>query len=152
MASDWFFLLDGVAGDSAAEGHQGELDVSSWSWGMSASPSATGMATGRPVLSDLVLSIPSEFGGLQLVKQCSIGRTGEARLTGVRAGGNPFTYLRYEMPRATVTSVTQVTGEDGTLSHQVGLRFRGMKATFTRQNPDGTAGTTLQVDVGIGVA
>lgn len=151
MASTWFFFLDGVAGDSAAEGHQGELDVSSWSWGLSANPSSTGTATGRPVLSDLVLAIPSEFGGLQLVKHCAQGRTSEARLTGVRAGGDPFSYLRYEMPRATVASVTQVTGQDGTLSHQVGLRFRGMKATFTRQNPDGSAGATFQVDIGIGI-
>ena len=149
MASTWFFFLDGVVGDSAAEGHGTELDVSSWSWGLSVNPSPTGVGAGRPVLSDLVLSIPSEFGGLQLVRQCANGRTAEARLTGVRAGADPVTYLRYDIQRAVVTSVSQVTGDDGTLSHQVGIRFRGVKATFTRQNPDGSAGPALQVDVGI---
>ena len=121
-----------------------------WSWGLSVNPSPTGVGAGRPVLSDLVLSIPSEFGGVQLVRQWrqrADGRGPADRSPG-RRRPLPLPAVT-NIQRAVVTSVSQATGDDGALSHQVGIRFRGVKATFTRQNPDGSAGPALQVDIGI---
>jgi type VI secretion system secreted protein Hcp len=150
VASNWFLALEGITGDSTAEGHENELQVGSWSWGLSNERTpTTGSATARPVLEALVVEVSSDPGALQLVRFCAFGRqAATGTLTGVRAGGQPFTYLRYQMQRIAVTSVHEDTRDDGSLRHSVTLEFRGLKATFIPQNSDGTPGTPLQVEVG----
>jgi len=152
MASSWFLAVAGITGDSTVEGHENELEVTAWTWGLStsSSPSGGGAGTGRPVLDDLVVTLASHSGALQLVGMCATGRHAQtARLVGVRTGGGqPFTFLRYELQRVTVISVAQVAAEDGSVSHQIALRFGGMRSTFTPQTSSGGAGTPVRVDVG----
>jgi type VI protein secretion system component Hcp len=150
MPSNWFLALDGIAGDSNVQGHESELEVGSWNWGLHNQRSPGGGAVvGRPVVGDLVVELSSDAGTLQLVRSCALGQqAAKGSLTGVRAGGQPFTYLQYQMQRITVVSVHQDTRDDGTLRYLVTLQFRGVKATFTPQNPDGSPGTPLQVGVG----
>jgi type VI secretion system secreted protein Hcp len=150
VPSNWFLALDGITGDSTVEGHENELEVSSWNWGLHSQRSPGGGAVvGRPVVEDLVVELSSDLGSLQLVRSCALGQQAATGvLTGVRAGGQPFTYLRYQMQRIGVVSVREETGDDGSLRYQVTLQFRGLRATFTPQNPDGTPGTPLQVEVG----
>ena len=152
MASSWFLAVAGITGDSAVEGHENELEVSAWTWGLSSNtlPSGSGAGSGRPVLDDVVVTLASPAGALQLVGMCATGRHAQtARLTGVRSGGGqPFTFLRYELQRVTVISVAQVATEDGSVSHRVALRFGGMRATFTPQTSGGAPGTPVRVDVG----
>jgi type VI secretion system secreted protein Hcp len=152
VASSWFLAVAGITGDSTVEGHENELEVSAWTWGLSnnAVPSGSGAGSGRPVLDDVVLTLASSAAALQLVGMCTTGRHAQtARLVGVRSGGGtPFTFLRYELQRVTVISVAQVAVEDGSVRHQVALRFGGMRATFTPQTSSGAAGTPVRVDVG----
>jgi type VI secretion system secreted protein Hcp len=150
VPSNWFLALAGINGDSAAEGHENELEVSSWSWGLS-TPRSTGggPVIGRPAVEDLVVELTSDAGALQLVRFCAVSLVAATgTLTGVRPGGQPFSYLRYQFQRIAVVSVHEDTSDDGALRYRVALQFRGMKATFTPQNPDGTPGTPLQVEVG----
>jgi len=152
VASRWFLAVAGLTGDSTVEGHDNELEVDAWTWGLSnnALASGSGGGSGRPVLDDVVVTLASAAGALQLVGMCAAGRHAEtARLVGVRSGGGqPFTFLRYELQRVTVISVAQVAGEDGSVSHRVALRFGGLRATFTPQTPSGAPGTPVRVDVG----
>ena len=151
MPSKWFLALEGITGDSTALGHENELDVTAWSWGLrnERSPVGGGGGSGRPVLEDLTVELSSDAGSLQLVHSCATGRqAATGTLTGVRGIGQSFTYLRYQMQRIAVTSVHEITGDDGSLGYRATLQFRGLKATFTPQNPDGSAGTPLQVEVG----
>ncbi len=41
-AVDYFLKIDGIDGESTDKDHKGEIDVLSWSWGMSQSGSADG--------------------------------------------------------------------------------------------------------------
>jgi type VI secretion system secreted protein Hcp len=149
VASIWFLAVAGLTGDSTVEGHENELEVDAWRWGISQVRSPAGGATGRPVISDLGLTIASTGGALQLIDLCATGRIIQtAELIGVRAGGSPFTFLRYEMQRLTVTGVSQTTADDGVLRHEVALAFRSLRATFTPQNAKGSAGTPVRVEVG----
>jgi len=151
MAERWFLAVEGVTGDSAAEGHENELDIDAWSWGLQANerPGGGAGAVGRPVLEDLVVSLASDPGALQLIRVCAAGRAAEtATLTGVRGGDEASTFLSYRLQRVSVTSVAQSTTEDGSVLHRVALRFRGLTAIHTAQAPDGGAGAVTQVVVG----
>jgi type VI secretion system secreted protein Hcp len=152
VASTWFLAVAGITGDSTAEGHETELEVNAWAWGLSnnAVPSGSGAGSGRPVLEDVAVTLSSSAGALQLIGMCATGRHAPtASLVGVRpGGGHPFTFLRYELQRVTVVSVAQVADEDGSVSHRVVLRFGGMRSTFTPQTASGAPGTPVRVDVG----
>ena len=152
MAERWFLAVEGVTGDSTAAAHENELDVDGWSWGLLAnerSLTGAGAAVGRPVLEDLVVSLTSDPGALQLIRVCAAGRpVDSATLTGVRGGDEASTFLRYLLKRVSVASVAQATAEDGSVNHRVALRFRGLTAIHTAQNPDGGAGALTQVVVG----
>ena len=87
MASSWFLAVAGITGDSTVEGHENELEVSCLDLGTEhhASPSGGGAGTGRPVLDDLVVTLASDSGALQLVGMCATGRHAADR----EAGGRP---------------------------------------------------------------
>jgi type VI protein secretion system component Hcp len=101
------------------------------------------------VLHDLVVTAPLGSASLQLIQTCALGRQpASASLTGVRLGAQPFTFLRYDLMRVSIESVSQAAAEEGGVDDQVVLQFRGLKATFTKQNPDGSSGTPIQIEVG----
>jgi type VI secretion system secreted protein Hcp len=152
VPSNWFLAVAGVSGDSAVAGHTNELEVRAWRWGITAErgpATGAGGASGRPIIADLIVTLGSTAGALQLVGLCATGRQIQtALLTGVHGGGSPFTFLRYELQRLVVTAVQQSTAEDGSPAHEVAFSFRGLRATFTPQQSDGSAGTPVRVDVG----
>lgn len=47
-AADLFLSIDGVTGESTIPGHEGEIDVLAWSWGV-----ATGVSGSAPTLNDI---------------------------------------------------------------------------------------------------
>jgi len=147
----WFLRIEGIAGDSTVQGHEGAMEVASWSWSISNKHGlATGAGSEHAVLHELVVNALLGSASLQLIETCALGRQpASASLTGVRQGGVPFTFLRYELVRVSVESVSQAAGEDGALVDQIVLQFRGLKGSFTKQNPDGSAGTPIQIEVGI---
>jgi type VI secretion system secreted protein Hcp len=146
----WFLQIEGITGDSAVQGHEGAIEVGSWSWSVSNKQGlATGGGAGHAVLHDLILSAPLGSASLQLIKTCADGRQpASASLTGVREGAQPFTFLRYELGRVSIESVSQAAGEDGSVVDQVVLQLRGLKARFSKQNPDGSAASPIQIEVG----
>ncbi len=149
MSTTWYLAVEGVTGDSLAEGHEGELEIGSWNWGLTNERSPNSLAaSGRPVLADLVVSVPSASGTLQLVQFCATGRQAESVvLAGIRDGAG-FAFLQYDLQRASVASVNQVTDDGGELTNLAAFRFRGMTATLITPNPDGSPGETRRIEVG----
>jgi type VI secretion system secreted protein Hcp len=146
----WFLRIEGITGDSAISGHEGEIEVSTWDWSISNKHGlATGTGSEHAVLHDLVVSASLGSASLQLIDTCARGRQpASASLTGVRLGSQPFTFLRYELARVSVESVSQAVREDGAVLDQIVLQFRGLKGIFTKQNPDGSAASPIQIEVG----
>ena len=149
MSTTWYLAVEGVTGDTRAEGHEGELEIRSWNWGLTNERSPNSLAaSGRPVLADLVVSVPSASGTLQLLQFCATGRQAESVvLSGIRDGAD-FAFLEYDLQRASVSSLTQVTDDDGELTNRAAFRFRGMTATLVTPNPDGSPGEIRRIEVG----
>jgi len=146
----WFLRIEGITGDSSVTGHEGSIRVASWSWSVSNKQGmATGAGSGHAVLHDLVVTAASGRASLQLIETCALGRQpATASLTGVRGDSELFTFLRYDLARVSIETVTQTVEDSGEVLDQAVLQFRGLKGTFWHQLPDGSAGPPLSIEIG----
>ena len=58
MASDIFLKVDGIKGESTDVNHKDEIEVLSWSWGVTQTPGSSagsGASSGKPNISELVV-------------------------------------------------------------------------------------------------
>lgn len=149
MAIDYFLKLSGIQGESTSTSHQGEIDVESWSWGVTAVRPAGGGgggggAAGRVQPRDLVFSARTSRATPPLLLACATGRhLPEAVLTGVRAGSAQQEFLRYRLTDVQVTSFETGASEataGGGPTDQVALAFRTLEVEYRLFTASGTTG------------
>jgi type VI secretion system secreted protein Hcp len=142
-AVDYFLKIDGIEGESADRRHKGEIQIDSFSWGVS-NPSSIGSGSGgagagKVSYSDL--SFTAMFGkhSPQLVRACATGKHfPEAVLTGRKAGGGQQEYLKIELKDVLVSSYA--TG--GTSSEPTdAVELAYASATVSHMPPPTTAPT-----------
>ena len=76
MAVDMFLKIDGVEGDSSAVKHKGEIELLSFSWGITnkiAHSGGGGGATGKPVVQDFTIVKAMGASSPQLMEKCCRG-------------------------------------------------------------------------------
>ena len=137
-----FLAVDGVTGEAQDEGHKGEIDVVSWSWGMQATTDvATGAAAGRAKLSELhvVKRVDQSSPTLMsFLKNNKLAKT--AKLTVRKAGGaEPLEYFTIELFNARITTV-KVESEASDLVEHVALGFQKVKVSYVPQSSKGGRG------------
>jgi type VI secretion system secreted protein Hcp len=145
---DMFLKLDGIDGESRDDVHKGEIDVTSWSWGVANSGPGTGAGGGSGVsrVHDLAVTKYVDNATVPLKKAVLSGRKiTNAVLTVRKAGQNPMEYLVIEMQEVFITSQSFMAqkGSDDLLTENVQLNFSKVKTTYKTQKPDGTAGPTV---------
>jgi type VI secretion system secreted protein Hcp len=72
---DYFLKIDGIDGESTADGHKGEIELESWSWGES-NPSTVGpggSSSGRAVASPLTITKSMDKATPKLMFACASG-------------------------------------------------------------------------------
>jgi type VI secretion system secreted protein Hcp len=148
MAEQFMLRIDGIEGDSTVEGHEGAIDVVSWSWGVSHSggrPGGGGGGSGRPVFDDLNVAARIGRASPLLVESCVTGRHHtSAVLTGLRDGGRELgEFLEYEFGDVTITSVEHGDSEDGPPAEEFSLAYRRFEIRHVVQRPDGSSGQTI---------
>jgi type VI secretion system secreted protein Hcp len=144
MAVDIFLKLDGVKGESQDSKHKGEIDVLSWSWGMTQSGTThmgSGGGSGKVSVQDLSITKFLDAATPTLQLFCANGkhiRTGT--LTVRKAGENPLEYLKIDLKEIIVTSVsTGGSGSQDQLTENISLNFVQFHTTYTPQTPEGGA-------------
>jgi len=152
MTEQFVLRIDGIAGDCVLEGHEGSIEVISWSWGVvrasaggSAGGSASGASTGRPDFDELHVAMLISKASPALVESCVTGRRHRtAVLTGLRAGGagQLVEFLEYEFGDVTVTSVEHGDADDGPPAEAVSIDYRDFEIRYVAQQPDGSSGQT----------
>jgi type VI secretion system secreted protein Hcp len=145
MAIDIFLKILEIKGDSVDARHKDEIEVLSWSWGMSQTGTAlaTGQAGGKVAFSDINLMHQFDKASPNLMTFCATGKhIKEATLTIRKAGENPVEYLIIKMSDVLVTSV-QVSGSDEVPTESFSLQFAKVDLEYKPQNPDGS------LDVGL---
>lgn len=147
MALDSFIKFEGpdVEGDSLVEGHEKELQIMSYSWGLS-NPGSThegpGSGTAKANVQDVSCMMNMDRAWPNLVKFCQNGKHFEkVTLFARKAGGDEaVTYKKLEMEDVLISSVQDGASEGSeTNAVSFSVNFGRYKLTYTPQKSDGTA-------------
>jgi type VI secretion system secreted protein Hcp len=159
MATErWFLKLDGIMGESTDATHKGEIDVQSWSWGVShaGSPSAGGGGgAGKASFQDFHFVARISKASPRLFLACATGtHIKQANLTGVRdvGKGKGADFLKFKLHDVMVTNVQHGDTEGDLPSEQFSLNYAKVDVSYFPQSPSGkmeppvTAGFDLKAN------
>lgn len=148
MAIDMFLKLGDIKGESQDKTHAGEIDVLSWSWGMSQSGTTNtggGASAGKVSVQDIAVTTFFDAATPAVMLACCNGKHfKEAKLTVCKAGTTPLEYIKVTMKNVLVSSVSTggSIGEDR-LTENITLNFAEYKVEYTLQKADGSAGAVI---------
>ncbi len=142
MAVDMFIKIGDIEGESRDHAHGKEIDVLSFSWGMSQSGTmhmGGGGGSGKASVQDLSFTKYVDASTHALMLACCNGKHHDKATMVVRkAGENPLEYLKIEMTDVLVTSVsTGGSGGEDRLTENVSLNFAKVKVEYQPQDKAG---------------
>jgi type VI secretion system secreted protein Hcp len=143
MAVDILLKIDTVNGESKIDGHVDEIDVLSWSWGMSQSGTmheGGGAGTGKVNIQDISITKYVDKASPNLMRACCNGEHfPQAELLVRKAGKDPLDYFKVTMSPVLITSVSPGgSGGEDRLTENVSLNFAKMTIGYTPQKEDGS--------------
>jgi len=147
MAIDALLKFEGkisIPGESVVDGHEGELDITSFSWGVTNAATrhmATGGGKGKGDISDLHLMHSTDKSGPMLMICCASGdHIDKATLTVRKAGGTdegPLDYIKLEMTDVFVSSYQTGGSSGGDTGDSFSLNFATINFIYTPQSKEG---------------
>ena len=143
MAVDMFIKIEGIDGESLDKEHKGEIDVVSWSWGMSQSGSfhmGGGGGSGKVNIQDLSITKYVDSSTPNLMAHCSTGKhIPEVLLTIRKAGGDaPLEYYKLGLKKVLVSSLsTGGSGGEDRLTENATFNFAEVEVLYQPQSATG---------------
>jgi type VI secretion system secreted protein Hcp len=132
MAVDMFLKLDGIQGESLDDKHRGEIEILSFSWGVSQQGSfgSGGGGAGKVSVHDISFTKRIDKSSPLLMKSCATGtHIKEGLITVRKAGDKPVEYLKIKLVDILISSIQMDGHSNGTPGDAVALDFK--KATFS---------------------
>lgn len=142
MAIDTFLKLGALKGESQVKGHEDQIQVLAWSWGMSQSGTThhgTGGGAGKVNVQDLSFTHYVDSSSPPLMLACCKGtHYDEATLTMRKAGGDPLPYLVIKLKDIIVTSVSGGgSGGEDQQTENITLNFAAFEVSYQPQDNKG---------------
>jgi type VI secretion system secreted protein Hcp len=141
MASDIFAKLGDIKGESLDSKHKDEIEVLSYSWGVTNAGSmahGSGGGEGKATFHDLSFVHKIDKSSPVLMKACATGEhIKEATITHRKAGKEQHEYLIVKLNDVIVTGVTHGGSGDGH-SENVSLSFAKVALEYKAQKADGS--------------
>jgi len=154
MAASIFARIGTIKGESRDAKHKDEIEVLSWSWGLSQSGTLNqggGGGAGKVSLQGFTFTHHVDKASPLLMKACATGEhIKDATVTVRKAGKAPQEYLLVTMSDVLVTSVSMSVDADGDgTAEAVALAFAKVDLEYTPQKPDGSldAGVHFKFDL-----
>jgi len=152
MAVDVFLKLGTIKGESKDTAHPGEIDILSWSWGVSQAGTmghGGGGGAGKANFSDLSIMHALDKASPVLMASCANGEhIAEGTLVARKAGKGQQEYLVIKMTDVLITSV-QPSGSSEEPMESVSMQFGKVDLEYKPQKPDGSldAGLHFKYDI-----
>lgn len=149
MAFDAFLKIEGVDGESADDKHKNEIEVLSFSWGVTqprsgAASTAGSLSAERAQFHDLIVTKALDKATPKLAIACASGEHFKgARLELCRAGGDKEPYMEYKLTDVMITSVTPGgSGQGETVPlEQVCMAYGKIELKYTQTKVEGGRGS-----------
>jgi type VI secretion system secreted protein Hcp len=154
MAIECFLKFEGpdLKGEAQSHGREDEIDVLSWSWGLSQNGTMhqpAGGGAGKASVQDLRVTKYVDAATPNLVLACLAGTQFQrATLTCLRIGGDGsrIPYIVIVMQRVILRAVDDVgSGGDEPFTETLSLNFAEVIVRYTKQNRDGSAGDEVAI-------
>jgi type VI secretion system secreted protein Hcp len=141
MAVDYFLKLTGIEGESQDSKHKGEIEVLSWSWGVSQTgthAAGGGGGAGKVAFNDFSIVKLVDMASPKLMQACCTGQhLPDASFTGRKAGGDQFEYLKIKLTDVLISSVQPGSSGDQVPIEQVSFSFGSSMITVYAQDATG---------------
>ena len=153
MASDIFAKLGDIKGESLDDKHKDEIEVLSWSWGVTNAATraaGTGAGAGKASFHDLSFTHKIDKASPVLMKSCATGQhIKEATITLRKAGKGQQEFLIIKMNDVLVTAVSDADGAEAGPVESVSLAFAKVDVEYKPQKADGSldAGLHFKYDL-----
>jgi type VI secretion system secreted protein Hcp len=154
MASNIFAKIGNIKGESTDAKHKDEIEVLSWSWGVTQSGSIAhggGGGAGKASFQDLTFTHHIDKASPLLLKACATGQhIPDATITVRKAGKGQQEYLLIKMNDVLISSVAMsVAADEPTTAESVTLEFAKVDLEYKAQQADGSleAGLHFKYDI-----
>jgi type VI secretion system secreted protein Hcp len=154
MASDIFAKIGDIQGESLDDKHKDEIEVLSFSWGVTnsgvISGGGGGGGTGKANFHDLSITHNLDKASPLLLKACATGiHIKDAVITHRKAGKGQQEYLVVKLNDVIITGVTHGGGAGQPITENVNLAFAKVDLEYKPQKPDGSldAGIHFKYDL-----
>jgi type VI secretion system secreted protein Hcp len=152
MAADIFAKLGDIKGESLDDKHKDEIEVLSYSWGVTnpgSMASGSGGGEGKATFQDLSFVHTVDKASPVLLQACATGtHLKDGTITFRKAGKGQQEFQTFKFTDLLVTSVSQGGNGDG-LSENVSLAFAKVAIEYKPQKADGSldAGVSFKYDI-----
>jgi type VI secretion system secreted protein Hcp len=151
VSADIFAKLGDIKGESQDNKHKGEIEVLSWSWGVTNSVAVTGSGAGagRANFHDLSFTHKIDKASPALMQACATGvHLKEATITHRKAGKGQQEFLVIKMDDVIITALGDADSEDESME-TVSLAFAKIDVEYRPQKADGSldAGIHFKYDL-----
>lgn len=147
MASDIFAKIGDIKGESLDSKHKDEVEVLSFSWGVTndgAIRGGSGGGEGKASFHDLSFVHNIDKASPVLMQACASGvHMKEATITHRKAGKGQHEFLIVKMNDVIITSVTHVDSGDSGRPENVSLAFAKVDLEYRPQKADGSLGAGI---------
>jgi len=145
-AVDMFLKIDSIPGESQDSKHTGEIEILSWSWGMTQSGTThlgSGAGAGRVNIQDFQFIKTTDKSTPLLLLKCANGQhIPEATFVVRKAGGEAIEFFKITMTDLIISSISTGGSEGGDRpTESISLNFSKVEWSYTEENKDGKAGT-----------
>ncbi|MGH8219324.1 MAG: Hcp family type VI secretion system effector [Steroidobacteraceae bacterium] len=144
--TDYFLKLDGVDAESTDDKHKGEIELLSFSWGVTnigTAGAGGGQGAGKAAASDFTFVKRLDKASPVLFIACATGQHFKnAVVTCRKAGGGQQEYLKFTLEDVLVSgySTGGSAGGDVVPTENISLNFAKVEHSYKEQKVDGTLG------------
>lgn len=155
MADKFFLRLDGIKGESTDAKHKGEIDVESFSWGLSTGQTSViggGGGASKASFNDLHFVARTSVASPILFVSAAAGKHLKDALLTIRRGGDKGAeFLKIALTDTVVTAYNQSdsVNADGVVD-QFSLQFSTIDFSYQAQKADGSLASPVRTGWDIG--
>jgi type VI secretion system secreted protein Hcp len=145
MSSLVHVRFDGVDGESTRKDHKGEIEITSWSWGVTnAKSGSSGSSASKAQPGDFVFTHQYDKASPVLAKRCASGtHIPTATLSQRRRGDKQKDFLIITLHDVLISSCNVSWTEDGDVVEQVSVTYGEIGISYSPQDDKGGLGAPV---------